>query len=91
MRRMTRSQAKAFRDHWDTVASVQAEERRCTSLQLRWEQMNALRRLAVGLALPLTSPADQEEIVWERWARLKKVYRNSRDGDGYAHTHSRRF
>ncbi len=73
MHRMTRSQAKAFRDRWQAVAAVEAEERRGTSLRQRWVQMNALRGLMVGLKLSPPSDGDQEKIVWERWARLKDL------------------
>lgn len=71
MREMTRSQAEAFRDRWNSVAAAWAEERRSASIQLRWEQMNALRRLAVGLELPLDPTDEQEETVWKRWSGLK--------------------
>jgi hypothetical protein len=70
---LTRSQARAFRDRWNAVTAAQAEERRSTSRHLRWEQMNALRRLMVGLKLTLSSTGEQEKIVWERWARLKDL------------------
>ena len=69
---MTRSQAKAFRDRWQAVAAAEAEERRRASLRLRWQQMNALRRLMVGLKLSSPSTGEEEKIVWERWARLKE-------------------
>lgn len=72
MHKMTCSQAKAFRDRWDTVAAAEAEERRGSPLRLRWEQLNALRRLAVGLEFPSPSASHQEKIVWERWAGLKR-------------------
>ncbi len=70
---MTPSQARAFRSRWQAVATAEAEERRSTSLRLRWQQMNALRRLALGLKLSVPPMDEQEEIVRERWARLKDI------------------
>lgn len=73
MRRMTPSEAKAYRDRWQAIAAVEAEERRSSTLQQRWEQMNSLRGLMIGLNLPAASTTDQEKTVWERWARLKDL------------------
>jgi hypothetical protein len=73
MARMTRSQAKAFRDRWQAVAAVEAEDRKSSSLEQRWAQMNALRRLMIGLRLPPPSRTDQESVVWERWSKLKDL------------------
>jgi hypothetical protein len=71
MGKMMPSQARAFRDRWQAVATVEAEERRNASLALRWRQMNALYGLGVGLGLVSPSPGMQDWTVWERWARLK--------------------
>ena len=63
--------AREFRDRWQAVAAVEMEEQRAASVALRWQQLNSLIRLAMGLGLPLTRPDDQEYPVWQRWARLK--------------------
>ena len=73
MRGMTPSQARAFRDRWHAVAAAEAEEHRSASLALRWEQMNALHCLGVGLKLAPPSTGEQEKIAWERWAKLKDL------------------
>lgn len=73
MHRMTRPQAKAFRDRWQVVAAFEAEERKRASLMLRWQQMNALRNLTIGLGLSLPSSQEHERIAWERWAWLKEL------------------
>jgi len=75
MHQMTRLQAKAFRDRWNAVAALEAEERRRTSLRTRWQQMNALRRLMIGLKLSTPLSEEQEKYVWERWAKLKEQSR----------------
>lgn len=74
MRKMARSQAKAFRDRWHAVAAAEAEERRRASLLLRWQQMNALRNLMMGIKLSPPSSVEQERIAWERWARLRALH-----------------
>lgn len=68
---MTRSQAEAFRGRWQAAAAAEAQECRSASLRLRWEQLNALRRMMIGLGLSPSAMVEQERIVRERWARLK--------------------
>ena len=63
--------AKQFRDRWQAVAAVEAEEQRAASIELRWKQLNALWQLAVGLGLR-PEPDETENQVRERWARLKR-------------------
>ncbi len=67
---MTSAQAKAFRDRWQAVNAVEMEERRRSSIELRWRQLNALWCLAAGLGL-LPGEAEGVREVRERWARLK--------------------
>jgi hypothetical protein len=64
---------KEFREHWQAVAAIEAEEQRTASVALRWQQTNAILRLAMGLGLPLTESDAEEEIVRLRWAKLKGV------------------
>jgi len=70
---MDDQQAREFRERWQAVAAIEAEEQRVASMALRWQQMNAILRLAMGLGLPLTEPDEEEEDVRRRWARLKGV------------------
>ena len=65
--------AREFRERWQAVAAVEAEEQRTASLDTRWHQMNAILRLAIGLRLPLAEADRQEETVRQRWARLKSL------------------
>ena len=64
---------KRFRDRWREVEAIEIEEQRTASVALRWQQLNAIFRLAVGLGVPLSGLDEQEEIVRQRWARLKGV------------------
>lgn len=65
-------QAREFRERWQAVAVIEAEEQRTASIALRWQQTNAIFRLAMGLGLPLAEEDDVEiEAVRRRWALLK--------------------
>ncbi len=61
---------KQFRKRWQAVAALEREEQREASVALRWQQLNAILRLAMGLGLPLREQFE-EEIVRQRWAKLK--------------------
>ena len=69
---MNSQQAKEFRNRWQAVLAVEAEEQRVASLALRWQQTNAILRLAMGLGLPLAEEDSEEiESVRRRWGLLK--------------------
>ncbi len=68
---MNRQLAQEFRERWQAMAAVEAEEQKNASIALRWQQMNAILRLAIGLGLPLDRPDKDEEAVRQRWTRLK--------------------
>ncbi len=61
---------RQFHERWQTIGAVEAAERRAATVAQRWQQLNAVLRLALGLGLPLKED-EQEKMVWERWARLK--------------------
>jgi hypothetical protein len=63
--------ARQFRERWQAVAAVEAEEQMAATLDLRWQQLNAIARLAIGLRLPLIEVDRQEEVVRQRWVKLK--------------------
>ena len=63
-------QAREYRARWQAVAAIEEEEQRASSVQSRWQQLNAILRLAAGLGLNMAQP-DEEEAVRARWARLK--------------------
>ncbi len=65
--------AREFRERWQAVEVVEAEEERAASLEMRWVQLNAIWRMARELRLPLTNTDRQEEAVRRRWLRLKGV------------------
>lgn len=67
---------KEFRERWQAVADVEAEEQRAASIALRWQQTNAIFRLAMGLGLLSVEGDDAEiEAVRRRWVLLKEAAR----------------
>jgi len=67
---------RAYQERWAIVETIQNEERRSASLELRWKQLNAAYGMAKGLGL---LQSDESEIlVFERWARLKEKVTNQR-------------
>ena len=69
---MDQQLVKEFRERWQAVVAVEAEEQRAASIALRWQQTNAIFRLAMGLGLPLAEKDSAEiEAVRRRWALLK--------------------
>ena len=67
---MDKQLVREFRNRWRAVATVEMEEQRATSVALRWQQLNAILGMAIGLGLPLEESKDVE-IVRQRWTELK--------------------
>lgn len=61
---------RAYLERWKAVEAIQAEERRCASFDLRWQQLNAAYGIAKGLGL--LQPDLSEMEVFERWAKIKE-------------------
>ncbi|MGQ9586013.1 MAG: hypothetical protein ACUVXG_11510 [Anaerolineae bacterium] len=68
---MNKQQANEFRERWQAIADIEAEEQRMATLSLCWQQMNAILRLAMDLGLPPAQPSEKVEIVRQQWNRLK--------------------
>jgi len=62
---------KNFRERWQAVEAIEAEEQRSASVALRWQQTNAILRLAIGLGLSLEETDASEQMIYHRWAQLK--------------------
>jgi len=62
---------REFYQRWHVVAEIEAEEQKEASISLRWQQTNAILRLALGLGLPLNRSTQDEAVVRCRWAKLK--------------------
>jgi len=47
------------------------EEQRSASVALRWQQLNAILRMAKALELPIEKSNEDDEIVYQRWVKLR--------------------
>jgi hypothetical protein len=63
---------RAFRDRWQTVNDIELQELRSASMELKWQQLNAI--FAMAKALDLLQPDPSEAEVHQRWAMLKEKY-----------------
>ena len=68
---MVDSRMKAYRQRWQAVEEVERQEQRAASIATRWQQLNAILRLAIGLGLKLDQEDKEGMVVHQRWARLK--------------------
>ena len=68
---MINSEIKAYRERWKALEEVERGEQRSSSIALRWKQLNSILCLAIGLGLPMEIPDSQDELVRQRWVRLK--------------------
>ncbi len=71
---MDKQLAKEFRERWQAVAAVEAEEQRSASMALKLKQLDAILRLAIGLGLPLEKSEEEIALVRQRWMKLKEAY-----------------
>ena len=61
----------AYRQRWTAVAAVEAAERQASTITERWQQLNALLRLAISLNIV---PQDQEVALDEGRQRWQALY-----------------
>ncbi len=73
-RRITKAEARAFRERWQRVNAREQEELRSTGLDVKWQQFNTLLGWArqLGWADDL---GEGEAQVRQRWARLRRACR----------------
>lgn len=68
--RLDKQSLMTYRHRWQAVTAIEAAERRSSSITERWQQTNALLRLAISLdILPATSDFIQDEVR-QRWQIL---------------------
>ncbi|MBL7161099.1 MAG: hypothetical protein ISS57_00725 [Anaerolineales bacterium] len=73
---MDASDARAYIERWREVELIERMEAQAASFQDRWRQLNAIFGLAHALGLFLKPVANQEEVVWQRWASLSQIERD---------------
>ena len=62
---------KNYLSRWQAVAEIERQEQLTSSLELRWQQLNAVVGIAIGLGI--NNPIKDETEVIERWAKLKEA------------------
>jgi hypothetical protein len=62
---------REYRARWQAVAEVEEAEQRQAVVEDRWAKLNAILQMAITLGLDLRAQNEDEEVVWQRWARLK--------------------
>jgi hypothetical protein len=62
---------KAYLARWQAVEEIERQELQSAPLELRWQQLNALIGLAIGLGID--KPPKDEYKVFLRWAKLKEA------------------
>ena len=60
---------KAYLARWQAVEEVERQELQTATLELRWQQLNAVIGMAIGLGIYETT--EDESEVFQRWAKLK--------------------
>jgi hypothetical protein len=60
-----------YRRRWQAVNEVEEMERRASTMEERWRQINAMIGMARALGLDLTQLDEDDLIVYERWAQIK--------------------
>jgi hypothetical protein len=60
-----------YRRRWQAVNEVEEMERRASTMEERWRQINAMIGMAHALGLDLTQLDEDDLIVYERWAQIK--------------------
>lgn len=69
---MDKKLVREFRERWQAVAAIEAEEQRAASIDLRWQQLNAILQMAAALGVLPEEQDEEEEMVRRRWVRLKQ-------------------
>jgi hypothetical protein len=71
---LMKAEARAFRERWRRVNAREMEELRSTSVEVRLQQFHTLLAWAYQFGW-VEALAEGEDIVRERWARLRKAHR----------------
>ena len=67
---------RAYLARWQAVAAFEAAEQKAATFTLRWQQLNAILRLAAALGISPEADSEAIEAVRSRWNRLKDTYQS---------------
>jgi hypothetical protein len=65
-----REMLRAYRAQWQAVAEIEHQELQNATLESRWQQLNSIVGIAIGLGINKSTEDDIE--VFQRWAKLKE-------------------
>ena len=70
---MDKQLLRDYRERYRIVSELERQEQQTATLAERWQQLNSLWNLAIGLGM--TSGADPDiATVRQRWVKLKEQY-----------------
>lgn len=61
---------KAYLTRWQAVSEIELQELQTTTVAVRWQQLNSIIGMAIGLGIQ--RPVEDETEVIRRWAKLKE-------------------
>ena len=70
---------KTYLTRWQAVSEIERQELQTTTMAMRWQQLNSIIGMAIGLGIQ--GPAEDDPEVTQRWAKLKENLTN-RDQTG---------
>ena len=70
---LTKHEARAFKQRWEAVNAAEREDLAATPVTQKFRQLEALIASAKQLGWT-EAPAEDEGGVWERWARLRRMF-----------------
>jgi transcriptional regulator with XRE-family HTH domain len=70
---LTEREARAFKQRWEAVNAAERQDLASTPVAQKFRQLEAL--IASARQLGWTeAPTEDESEVWERWARLRRIF-----------------
>lgn len=67
----------AYRQRWQAVTAIETAEQQATTPAERWQQLNALMRLAMALEIPVVQEDSLVDEGRQRWQKLISHYLHS--------------
>lgn len=71
--RITKAEARAFRERWEAINAAEQEELRTTSVAHKLRQLAALMASAERLGWTEALTAEENEVR-DRWNQLRRIY-----------------
>lgn len=75
---LDRETLEAYQRRWKAAAERQAREQEFATVAQRWAAVNALLGMAAALGVRLQRNDHEDEIVRQRWNRLRDLYLSGR-------------